>query len=82
MTNEIPIDVVPLSEAEIEAGEAWNAGAYDRAVAEVELQRQIAYQREADPLYFQWQAGESTQEIWQAKRAEIRELYPYPEPPK
>ena len=41
--------------------------------------RQAAFQREADPLFFKWQAGEGTEEAWQAKRAEIRERYPYPE---
>ena len=38
--------------------------------------RRIAFQAEADPLFFQWQAGEGTEEAWLAKRAEIRERYP------
>lgn len=41
--------------------------------------RAAAFQREADPLFFKWQAGEGTKEDWEAKRAEIRERYPYPE---
>ena len=45
-----------------------------------EANRQAAFQREADPLFFKWQAGEGTKEEWQAKRQEIRERYPYPEP--
>jgi len=40
--------------------------------------RQISYAQEADPLFFQWQAGEATQEEWLAKREEIRLRYPYP----
>lgn len=68
-----------LTPEDIAEREAWEAGAYDRAVAETERQRQAAYQAEADPLFFQWQAGESTEEVWQLKRAEIRERYPYPE---
>lgn len=75
MTEIIDVELTP---EEIAEREAWAAGAYDRAVAETERQRQAAYQAEADPLYFQWQAGESTEEVWQLKREEIRERYPYP----
>jgi hypothetical protein len=41
--------------------------------------RQDAFQQEADPLFFKWQAGEGAEEAWQTKRAEIRARYPYPE---
>lgn len=40
------------------------------------LQRQMAYQKEADPLFFKWQAGEGTEADWLAKREEIRIRYP------
>jgi len=43
-----------------------------------EAKRQAAYQAEADPLFFQWQAGESTEAEWLAKREEIRARFPYP----
>jgi hypothetical protein len=43
-----------------------------------ESSRQIAYNQEADPLFFKWQAGEATEEEWLAKRQEIRDRYPYP----
>jgi hypothetical protein len=46
--------------------------------AEQESLRQSAYATEADPLFFQWQAGEATQEEWLSKREEIRLRYPYP----
>jgi hypothetical protein len=46
---------------------------------EQELSRHSAYQTEADPLFFNWQAGEATEEDWLAKRQEIRDRYPYPE---
>lgn len=42
----------------------------------VEASRQAAYVAEADPLFFKWQAGESTQAEWQAKREEIRQRFP------
>ena len=43
---------------------------------QAEASRKAAYQAEADPLFFKWQAGEGTQEEWQAKREEIRQRYP------
>ena len=48
-------------------------------LTQAEAQRQSAYTQEADPLFFKWQAGEATKEEWEAKRAEIRARYPYPE---
>lgn len=51
----------------------------DKKRAEAQAARQAAYTSEADPLFFKWQAGEGTREEWEAKRAEIRERYPYPE---
>lgn len=68
-----------LTPEEIAEREAWAAGAYDRAYAEAQQQRQSAYQQEADPLFFKWQAGEGTEAEWLAKRAEIAAAYPYPE---
>jgi hypothetical protein len=47
--------------------------------AQMRAARAAAYAAEADPLFFKWQAGESTQADWLAKRAEIRARYPYPE---
>ena len=44
-----------------------------------EAARQAAFEREADPLFFKWQAGEGTEEEWLEKREEIRARYPYPE---
>jgi hypothetical protein len=47
--------------------------------AEQEAKRKAAYQEEADPLFFMSQRGEATVEEWQAKVAEIKTRYPYPE---
>lgn len=41
--------------------------------------RAEAYRNEADPLFFMSQRGEATVEEWQAKVAEIKARYPYPE---
>jgi hypothetical protein len=47
--------------------------------ADQEELRRSAYQQEADPLFFMSQRGEATVEEWQAKVAEIKARYPYPE---
>ena len=44
-----------------------------------EASRRAAYEAEADPLFFMSQRGEATVEEWQAKVAEIKARYPYPE---
>jgi hypothetical protein len=46
---------------------------------EQEAARKAAYTAEADPLFFKWQAGETVEEEWKAKRQELRDRYPYPE---
>ena len=58
---------------------------YDRAAVEqhaarmeAQQQRSAAYQQEADPLFFKYQAGEVDKADWTAKRDEIRVRYPYP----
>jgi len=40
-----------------------------------EAQKRNAYQFEADPLFFRWQAGEATEQEWKEKRQEIRARY-------
>ena len=39
--------------------------------------RRSAFIAEADPLYFGWQRGENTEQVWLDKVAEIRARYPY-----
>jgi hypothetical protein len=46
---------------------------------EQEVARRVAYMNEADPLFFKAQRNEATMEEWQAKVAEIKARYPYPE---
>jgi len=65
------------SQAELDA--AWPAVQTARLNAEAAANRSAAYAAEADPLFFYWQAGEGTEEAWLAKRAEIRDRYPYVE---
>jgi len=46
---------------------------------EQQAARAEAYRAEADPLFFMSQRGEATVEEWQAKVAEIKARFPYPE---
>lgn len=47
--------------------------------AEQESMRRGAYAEEADPIFFMAQRGEATMAEWQAKVAEIKARFPYPE---
>ena len=40
--------------------------------------RAVAYNSEADPLFFKAQRGEATEAEWLAKIAEIKARFPYP----
>ena len=43
---------------------------------QIDALRKAAYQAEADPLFFKWQRGESTEQAWLDKIADIRNRYP------
>lgn len=43
---------------------------------QIDALRKAAYQAEADPLFFKWQRGESTQQAWLDTIADIRNRYP------
>ena len=50
----------------------WEA----RVAQEGQRSRRKAYRDEADPLFFEEQAGEVSDGTWAAKRAEIKERFP------
>lgn len=72
-------DTPKPSQADLDA--AWTTVQYNQQRAEVENQRKAAYQQEADPLFFSYQRGETTEQEWLDKVAEIKLAYPYPEAP-
>ena len=49
----------------------------EHARLSVERNRLDAYQRESDPLYFEWQAGEGSKSAWLAKRLDIKSRFSY-----
>ena len=51
---------------------------YEEMIAEIEAQRLAAFQKIADPKFFEWQAGEGTEAEWLAARESVRQMYPYP----
>ena len=64
------------TQAELDA--AWPAVQQARRQAQVDQQRHAAYVAESDPLFFQWQRGETTEQAWRDKVAEIQARYPDP----
>jgi len=46
---------------------------------EQEANRRSAYVAEADPIFFMSQRGEATLAEWEAKVAEIKARFPYPQ---
>lgn len=46
---------------------------------QVEMARLAAYQRDADPLFFQWQRGDATQQEWLDAVQAVKDAHPYPE---
>jgi len=44
-------------------------------VIPLEEQKRLAYQSEADPLFFKWKRGEATEQDWLNKINEIKERF-------
>lgn len=66
---------IALSEAEIaerQAQEAeWEAGETARQLEAKKAQKRLAYETEADPLFFKSERGEISKQAWLDKCAEI-----------
>lgn len=46
---------------------------------QVESQRQAAYQQSADPLFFEYQRGDATEQEWLDAVQAVKDAHPYPE---
>lgn len=44
----------------------------------IERQRKAAYEQEADPLFFQYQRGDVTEQAWLDAVQSVKDRYPYP----
>jgi hypothetical protein len=65
------------TENELEA--LWPEVQYGRAYAQVEATRQAEYQRTADPIFFQYQRGDKTEQEWLDAVQAVKDAHPYPE---
>ena len=81
---ETEIIIVELTPEELAEREAYEAGAYDREMAEVRRARHAAYTAPdgSDAVFMKYQRDEATKEDWLAAKAAIDEANPYPPAPK
>ena len=57
----------------------WNG---DQPTTEqVEAERRAAYEAQSDPLFFEWQRGDGTEQAWLDAVAAVKAAYPYPPAP-
>jgi hypothetical protein len=64
------------TEAELEA--LWPEVDYDRAYKAVERARADAYRETSDPIFFQYQRGDKTEQEWLSAVEAVKEANPYP----
>jgi len=65
------------TEAELEA--LWPEVEYQRAYAAVEQARAVAYRETSDPIFFQYQRGDATEQEWLDAVQAVKDAHPYPE---
>lgn len=58
---------------------AWPEVQHIRAVRAVEQARAVAYRETADPLFFQYQRGEVSEQEWLDTVQAVKDAHPYPE---
>jgi hypothetical protein len=75
-------DMTPEEQADHDAREAaWIAGEPARERAEVEAARRADYEAISDPLFFEWQRGDGTEQAWLDAVAAVKAAHPYPPAP-
>ena len=65
--------------AELEA--EWAQVEYEVAYEAVQKARQAAYQAESDPIFFDYQRGEVTEQDWLDAVQAVKDAHPYPVDP-
>ena len=65
--------------AELQA--EWAQVEYEVAYAAVQAKRQAAYQSESDPIFFDYQRGEVTEQDWLDAVQAVKDAHPYPVDP-
>ena len=72
-------DTPKPSQAELDA--AWPQVDYQNQYAAVEAARRAAYEAQSDPLFFEWQRGDGTEQAWLDAVAAVKAANPYPPAP-
>ena len=67
------------TQAELDA--AWPQVDYQKQYAAVEDARRAAYEAQSDPLFFEWQRGDGTEQAWLDAVAAVKAANPYPPAP-
>ena len=67
------------TQAELDA--AWPQVDYQNQIAAVENARRAAYEADSDPLFFEWQRGDGTEQAWLDAVAAVKAAHPYPPAP-
>lgn len=66
------------SESDLEA--LWPGVEYENLYEKVEKARQAAYVTQSDPLFFEWQRGDATEQEWRDAVQAVKTAHPYPTP--
>ena len=72
-------DTPKPTQAELDA--AWPTVDYNNQVAAVEQARRADYEATSDPLFFEWQRGDGTEQAWLDAVAAVKAAHPYPPAP-
>ena len=72
-------DTPKPSQAELDA--AWPTVDYNNQVAAVENTRRADYEATSDPLFFEWQRGDGTEQAWLDAVNAVKAAHPYPSAP-
>lgn len=67
----------PPLESELES--LWPEVQYEIAYEMVQVDRSEEYRKTSDPIFFQYQRGEATEQEWLEAVQSIKNMYPYPE---
>lgn len=81
MENEFEGTIVierPMTKEEKAERAAWMKAEPERLKLEAQEARRQGYIRISDPVFFQWQRGEKTEQDWKDAIAEVEKLYPIP----
>lgn len=76
--EETPIINQPLTKEEKAERAKWAKEQPEKEKTEAIEARRQGYVLISDPVFFQWQRGEKTEEEWHAAIEEVNKMYPIP----